>query len=79
MIWVLFRYLILYGTTLAANNINVAWTTGGCNQTSSLFAAKLGWSADDTIFYNSMLNLASQVGKAIGAFIGGSLIREGRA
>lgn len=64
----------LYVITCAINGVCVAWTTGGCNQTSSIFAAKLDWNEADTRFYNTALNFASQVGKAVGATIGGSLI-----
>ena len=31
---------------MAINGINVAWTTGGNNQTSAVFAAKLGWNGE---------------------------------
>jgi len=67
-------YVALYAITMAINGINVAWTTGGNNQTANIFAAKLGWSGEETRFYNTMINFASQFGKAIGAFVGGILI-----
>jgi hypothetical protein len=52
-------FILLYIITMGANGICVAWTTGGNNQTASIFAAKLGWSADETRKYNSMINFSS--------------------
>jgi len=63
---------------MALNTINVAWTTAGHNQVSPIFAAKLGWDAEETRFNNSLINFASNVGKALGAIIGGKLIEKGR-
>ena len=44
---------------MAINGICVAWTTGGNNQTASIFEAKYGWDVDQTRFYNSFINVAS--------------------
>jgi len=52
-------FIILYVVTCAINGICVAWTTGGSNQTSSIFAAKLDWTESETRFYNTLLNFAS--------------------
>ena len=54
-----YMYLALYVITLSLNGICVAWTTGGNNQTASIFAAKLGWSAAETRKYNTLINVAS--------------------
>ena len=56
--------------------ICVAWTTGGNNQTASIFAAKLDWDSEETRFNNTLINFASQVGKALGALYGGRLIEK---
>ena len=64
--------------TLALNGISVAWTTGGNNQTANIFSAKLEWTDSETRVYNSLINLASQLGKAAGALYGGALIVNGR-
>ena len=53
------RYLWLYVSFLSLNATCVAWTTGGSNQTSTLFAAKFDWSEEETKLYNTMLNCAS--------------------
>ena len=37
--------LMLYVVGVALNGICQAWTTGGNNQTASVFAAKLNWTA----------------------------------
>jgi len=66
--------IVLYILTMGINGICVAWTTGGNNQTASLFAAKLAWDAEETRLYNSIINFSSQLGKAMGAFAGGKLI-----
>ena len=63
---------------MGINGICVAWTTGGNNQTASIFEAKLGWDAEQTRFYNTLINFCSQIGKAIGALVGGSIIQKGR-
>jgi len=52
-------FLIFYTFTICANGINVAWTTGGNNQTASIFSAKLDWNPEETRLYNSLINLAS--------------------
>ena len=71
-------YILLYVITMALNTINVAWTTACHNQVSPIFAAKLNWTAEETRFNNSLINFASNVGKAIGAVIGGKIIEKGR-
>jgi len=72
------KFILLFMLTAGINGIPVAWTTGGNNQTANIFAAKLGWSALETRRNNTMINFASQIGKAIGATIGGRLIPGGR-
>ena len=71
-------FVILYLVTCAMNAICVSWTTCGANQTSNIFAAKYDWSEQETRFYNTAINFSSQLGKAIGATIGGTLIVSGR-
>ena len=39
-------FIVLYIFTMGINGVCVAWTTGGNNQTASIFAAKLGWTED---------------------------------
>ena len=56
---------------MGINGSCVAWTTAGNNQTAAIFEAKLGWNAEETRFYNSLINFASQAGKALGAFYAG--------
>ena len=71
-------FIIVYLLIVGINGISVAWTTGGNNQTASIFAAKMDWTGDETRKFNTMINLASQTGKAMGAFFGGRLIPKGR-
>ena len=71
-------FLILYICSIAINGICVSWTTGGANQTTPIFAAKLGWTSAETRRNNTLINFCSQVGKAIGATYGGQLIPYGR-
>eukprot|EP00355_Strombidium_rassoulzadegani_P010378 CAMPEP_0168627064 /NCGR_PEP_ID=MMETSP0449_2-20121227/11010_1 /TAXON_ID=1082188 /ORGANISM="Strombidium rassoulzadegani, Strain ras09" /LENGTH=116 /DNA_ID=CAMNT_0008669189 /DNA_START=106 /DNA_END=453 /DNA_ORIENTATION=+ len=63
---------------MALNGVCVAWTTGGNNQTASIFAAKLGWDAEETVLKNTLINFCSQIGKAVGALSGGVIIQRGR-
>ena len=69
---------MLYIFAIGLNGIAVAWTTGGNNQTANLFAAKLGWTAEETRRNNTAVNFASQIGKALGATIAARLIPAGR-
>ena len=71
-------YLILYVASIGINGLCVSWTTGGANMSANLIAAKLGWSDEETMFKNSAINLASQVGKTLGAIYAGWVITEGR-
>ena len=41
-------------------------------------AVKFGWNEDETKFYNSLINLASIIGLALGCFFGGLIIPIGR-
>jgi MFS family permease len=63
---------------MAINGICVAYTTGGNNQTASIFAAKMEWDAEQTRRNNTIINTASYLGGTIGAYIGGRLIPYGR-
>jgi hypothetical protein len=40
------KYVLLFVLTMGINGICVAWTTGGNNQTASIFEAKLDWDAE---------------------------------
>ena len=71
-------FIILYICSIACNGICVSWTTAGANQTAPIFAAKLGWNAEETRRNNTLINFFSQVGKAIGATYGGKIIPYGR-
>jgi predicted MFS family arabinose efflux permease len=71
-------FIAFVALTLGANGICVAWTTGGHNQLANLVAAKLDWTGDQTRFYNSLINLASMIGKTLGAMVGGQFIQKGR-
>ena len=73
-----YSFLALYILSVSLNGICVAWTTGGNNQTASIFAAKLDWNAAEARKYNTMINFASQFGKTLGATFGGKLIPNGR-
>ena len=53
------NFVCLYAFTLGINGICVAQTTGGANQTSTLFAAKFDWTEEETRFNNSLINFAS--------------------
>jgi hypothetical protein len=39
-------YLLFYVITMGINGICIAYTNGGSNQTSGIFAAKLNWDAE---------------------------------
>lgn len=56
----------------------MAWTNGGNNQTASVFAAKLDWTASETRLFNTLINFGSALGKAIGAIYGSRVIIMGR-
>lgn len=71
-------FLAFYAIIMSVNAINVAFTTGGNNQTANIFAAKLMWTPEEVRRNNTFINLASQIGKAIGATYGGKIIPLGR-
>ena len=73
-----YGYLTLYVVILALNSIAVSWTTGGNNQTANVIAAKLDWNAAETRLHNTAINFAAQIGKSLGAIVGGKLIQESR-
>ena len=50
----------------------------GNTQTTTIFEAKMGWTKDETIFYNTLISSAAIVGLVIGSFAGGPLIKNGR-
>ena len=52
-------FIALYLASLGVNGICVAWTTGGNNQTAGVFAAKMGWTGEETRFNNTFINFAS--------------------
>ena len=48
------------------------------SQTPPIFAAKFGWTEDQTKFNNSLINTSAVVGIALGSFLGGKTITYGR-
>ena len=52
-------FLVFYLLSISCNGICVAWTTAGNNQTASIFAAKLNWTAEETRINNTIINLVS--------------------
>ena len=52
-------FLAFYAIVMSVNAINVAFTTGGNNQTASIFAAKLMWTPEEVRRNNTFINLAS--------------------
>ena len=50
----------------------------GNTQTTTIFEAKMGWTKDETIFYNTLISSAAIVGLVVGSFAGGPLIKNGR-
>ena len=55
-----------------------AFALGGNTQTTTIFEAKMGWTEDETIFYNTVISSAAIVGLVVGSFAGGPLIKNGR-
>ena len=55
-----------------------AFALFGNTQTTTIFEAKMGWTKDETIFYNTIISSAAIVGLVVGSFAGGRLIKNGR-
>ena len=55
-----------------------AFALCGNTQTTTIFEAKMGWTKDETIFYNTLISSAAIVGLVIGSFAGGPMIKNGR-
>ena len=72
------KFVFLYILSVGIIGISVAWTTGGNNQTASIFAAKMNWNAEETRVNNTMINFASQIGKTLGAIYSARILQNGR-
>ena len=55
-----------------------AFALCGNTQTTTIFEAKMGWTKDETIFYNTMISSSAIVGLVVGSFAGGPMIKYGR-
>lgn len=61
---------------MAINQVNVSWTNAGNNQTASIYAAKLDWTAAETRNFNTAINFGSALGKTLGALYGSRVISK---
>ena len=52
-------FILIYTLILSLNGICVAYTIAGNNQASSIFSEKLGWNAEQTRYYNTIINSSS--------------------
>lgn len=71
-------YCFAYCAVWGLGTWQTAWALGGNGNTTAIFAAKLDWDKDDTIFYNTIISSAAIVGIAIGSLAGGKLLQYGR-
>ena len=71
-------YIFAYVGCYAFGVLYTTFALIGNSQTASVFQAKFGWTDDETIFYNSIINTSGIIRLTIGSFIGGPLIKRGR-
>ena len=71
-------FLVFYVLSIGLSGACMCWTTAGNNQTAGVFAAKLNWTSEELRINDTLINLFSQIGKMLGAFLGGHLIESGR-
>ena len=71
-------YLTAYTLFNALPTFYCAWALAGNSNTADVFQDKFGWTDDETILYNTIINSFGIVGLAIGSFLGGELITRGR-
>lgn len=68
----------LYMATLILGVFHTAFSISGNVLTTPIFAAKLGWTEEETRINNTMISSAGIIGLAFGSFLGGKLIMSGR-
>ena len=71
-------YTMSYLSCYALGVWYCTFAISGNAQTTPVFEAKLGWTEDETILYNTIISAAGPVGLSIGSFLGGPLIKIGR-
>ena len=71
-------YAMSYVACYAIGVWHTTFALAGNSQTTSIFEAKFGWNEDETILYNTIISSSASVGLAIGSFMGGPMIKNGR-
>ena len=71
-------YILWYTVSLSLCAWQFSWAIAGNTQTTPVFAAKFGWTEDETIRYNTIISSSGVVGLTIGSFMGGRLLALGR-
>ena len=71
-------YTICYVLCYALGVNYTTFAMAGNAQTTTVFEAKFGWNAEETMIYNTIISSSAIVGLAIGSFLGGPLIKHGR-
>ncbi len=71
-------FLWMYACALGVGVLQIPMVFTCNSLTPPIFAAKLGWSEDDTKFNNSLISTAGVIGMTIGSFLGGKTISIGR-
>jgi MFS family permease len=72
------KMFYLYVFTLGLGAFEIGWAVFGNTQTSSVLAAKFGWSVEEDRLYNTLISNSSLVGLLIGCLFAGKLISYGR-
>ena len=71
-------YMTAYVACYALGVWYTTFALTGNSQTTDIFKAKFEWDKDETILYNTIISSSAIVGLAIGSFMGGPLIKNGR-
>jgi len=73
-----FSYCVWFTIFWGFGTWHCTFALAGNTNTTPVFEAKFGWSADEALLYNSIISTAGTVGSLIGSFLGGSLLKFGR-
>ena len=71
-------YLVAYALVYGVGMWHATWALAGNSQTTEVFKAKLEWTDDETVTYNTLISSSGIVGMAIGCAFGGHIIQCGR-
>ena len=71
-------FLWMYATALGIGVLQIPMVLTGNSLTPPIFAAKFGWTEEQTKLNNTLITTAGVIGMTLGSFLGGKIISLGR-